>query len=106
MPGFQTVCKTVDVPAGGSRMFTIDDLLIGVFHIQGEFFTLANSCSHAGASLAHGIIEGDTVRCRIHHWRFCIRDGTYLDERKSEFNVRSFATRVVGDEVQVNIGDA
>ena len=103
MSSFQTICKVDDVPEGESRMFAVGDQMIGVFHIGDEFFTLANACPHAGASLAHGLVEGDTVCCRIHHWRFCLRDGTYLDESKPEFNARTFATRVIGEEVQVEV---
>jgi len=64
---------------------------------------LANACPHAGASLAHGIMDGDTVTCRIHHWRFTIRDGKYLDEDKPRCDVQTFAVRVVGEEVQVAV---
>lgn len=67
---FQTVCRVGDVPEGEARMFVVADTMIGVFNVAGSFFALANECPRAGASLAHGIVEGDTVRCRIHHWRF------------------------------------
>jgi nitrite reductase (NADH) small subunit len=103
MARFQTVCNTDDVPDGSARMFVVDGVPIGIFCVAGEFFALDNRCPHAGASLAHGIIDGDTVACRIHHWRFCIRDGTYLDEARQELNAHRFPIRVVGQEVQVEI---
>ena len=61
-------------------MFVMDGIPIGIFCMAGEFFALDDRCPHAGASLARGILDGDTVACRIRHWRFCLRDGTYLDE--------------------------
>ena len=85
-------------------MFSVAETMIAVFHVGGLFFALVNQCPHAGASLAHGIIEGDTVRCRIHHWRFSIRDGTYLDEVKPKCNAKTFPLRIVGEEVQVAVG--
>lgn len=103
MAHFHTLCNVADVPEGEARMFVVGDTPIGLFHIAGEFFALANECPHAGASLAHGIVEGDAVRCRIHLWQFCIRDGKYLDEDKPQCNVRTFAVRVVGEEVQVEM---
>lgn len=42
-----------------------------------EMVEVALKGPHEGASLAHGIIEGNTVRCRIHHWRFCIRTARF-----------------------------
>ena len=77
---YHTVCRVDDVPEGEARMFVVAEIMIGVFNVAGSFFALANECPHAGASLARGIIEGDTVRCRIHHWRFSIPDGVYLDD--------------------------
>lgn len=82
-------------------MFVVGDMMFGIFNIGGEFFALDNRCPHAGASLAHGYIEGDTVACRIHHWRFRIRDGKHLDTNRSEKCARTFPLRIVGDEIQV-----
>ena len=101
IPAFQTVCKVDDIPEGEARLFVVDGMMVGVFHINGEFHALDNECPHAGASLAHGLIEGDTVRCRIHHWRFCVRDGAYLDEPRPELNARPISLRVVGGDVQI-----
>lgn len=103
MTAFQTVCLTTDLSPGESKMISVDDQMIGLFNVDGEFLAVSNECPHAGASLAHGTFDGDFVSCRIHHWRFCLRSGRYLDEDKPEFNTRSFATRVVGGEVQVSL---
>jgi nitrite reductase/ring-hydroxylating ferredoxin subunit len=84
-------------------MFVVDEIPVGVFHIDGKFFALHNECPHAGASLAHGLIDGEVVSCRIHHWRFCIRDGTYIDQDRPDHNAKTIPLRVVGNEVQVDL---
>ena len=84
-------------------MFILNETQIGIFNVDGEFFALDDRCPHAGASLSNGIIDGDMVRCRIHHWRFCVRNGVYLDEDKPSFNVETYPVRVVGEQVQVEI---
>lgn len=104
MAKFHTICSTDDVLEGSARMFVVNEIPIGIFHVDGEFFALDNRCPHAAASLAHGIIADDTVYCRIHHWHFCLRDGTYLDELRPEFNARCFPVRIVGQNVQVKVG--
>jgi len=101
--GFYTVCKSSDIPVGKARMFVINETMVDVFNIGGEFYALKNECPHAGASLAHGLIDGDEVACRIHHWRFSIRDGTYLDENKPKCNAQSFQVRVVEADLQVSV---
>ncbi len=103
MPEFHTVCKVSDVPEGEARMFVLGDRAIGIFHVDGDFLALANQCPHVGASLADGYIDGHVVACRIHHWRFCLRDGKYLDEDKPECDVQTFPVRIVDDDVQVAI---
>ena len=103
MAQFHNVCKISDIPGGEARMFVVEETMIGVYHLDGDFFALSDHCPHAGASLAHGYVEGDVVRCRIHHWRFCIRNGVYLDEEQPAFNVQTFSVRVVGEQVQVEI---
>lgn len=102
---FQTICHTEDIAVGAAKMFVIGEQMVGVFNVDGEFFALNNQCPHAGASLAGGIIEGDCVRCRIHHWKFSIRDGTYLDADRPRFNAPSFPTRVLDGEVQVDLDE-
>ena len=103
MPEFQAICKVGDVPVGEGRMFAVQGVMIGLFHVNGAYFAIDNHCPHAGASLAHGTLSGEMICCRIHHWRFCVRTGKYLDEDKPRFNVRTFSVRVVGDDVMVEI---
>jgi len=105
MSQFFDVCKVAEIPMGEARMFEVNKVMIGVFHQAGEFFAMDNACPHAGASLSHGIIEGEVVRCRIHHWSFCIRNGTYLDEEKPKFNVKTYQVRVLDERIQIEMED-
>lgn len=103
MSEFFDICKVRDIPIGEARMILVNEVAVGVFNVSGAFFAIDDACPHAGASLSHGIVEGDVVRCRIHHWRFCIRDGIYLDEMKPSCNVRVYPIRVVGDQIQIEL---
>ena len=103
---YVTICQKDDVPRGEARMFVVDGTMIGIFNVAGDYFALHNECPHAGASLAHGYLEDDVVRCRIHHWRFSVRDGRYLDEESPRFNARTFPVRIRGDAVQVGLASA
>jgi hypothetical protein len=36
MPSFRTVCTKWEVPEGETRIFVVDDVMIGIFHADGE----------------------------------------------------------------------
>ena len=80
-------------------MFVVEEQQFGLFNVEGVLCALANECPHAGASLAHGDVDGDVVSCRIHHWRFCIRDGTYLDEENARYNATAYRINIVDEDV-------
>lgn len=103
MVEFRSICRTEDVAPGTSKLFVVDEKMIGLFNDGGEFLALANECPHAGASLAHGCIADGAVSCRIHHWRFSLRTGQYLDEAKPEYDAVTYRVRVEGDDIQVEV---
>jgi len=58
-----------------------------------EFFAIEDLCTHDGAELAGGAIEGNDIVCPRHGARFCLRTGEALTPPAYE-PVRIFATKV------------
>jgi len=48
---------------------------IAVFHDDGAYYALDDTCTHGQASLADGWIENGEVECPLHSARFCLRTG-------------------------------
>jgi nitrite reductase/ring-hydroxylating ferredoxin subunit len=51
---------------------------LAVFHVNGEYYTTDDTCSHGDASLAEGFVDGEHVECPWHSGRFCLKTGAAL----------------------------
>lgn len=75
MSDFIAIAKTVEVPAGTVRRFSVDGRKIAVYHLEKGFFASDNTCPHRGGPLAEGDIIGDEIVCPTHCWSFNIITG-------------------------------
>ena len=103
MAEFHPVCKLTEIAEGESRVFNVNQQMVGIFNLAGVIYAIDDQCPHAGASLAHGIVEENTVTCRIHHWKFRFTDGKHLDEDNPDCNVNTFAVRIQDGIIQVEL---
>lgn len=71
---------------------------------QGELFAIANRCVHMGCPLEEGGLDGYTLTCPCHDWRFDIRDGEFLDA--PELSMPTFAVKVEDGKVLVRLEEA
>ena len=95
------------VPAGelasGERLFVeIDDLVIVVFNIAGEYFAIQDECSHDGNSLEDGDLTGHQVACPRHGARFDVRSGKATALPAVE-DIPAYPTRVVDGQVEIGL---
>lgn len=102
---FQTVAKVGDIPDGEGRAYPVNGRMAAVFRVGDEYFAINDTCPHMGASLAGGYVEGHAVLCPWHAWKFCVRDGTWLDNPKASFKSDSFPVRVAQGMIQVHVPD-
>jgi nitrite reductase/ring-hydroxylating ferredoxin subunit len=69
------LCSTDDVAPGAALKVEIEDLVLAVFNVGGEFYVTDDACTHGPGSLAEGYIEDDIVECNFHNGQFNIRTG-------------------------------
>ncbi len=77
---------------------------IAVFNLDGEYFAIADICTHDGGELASGKCEGDQIICPRHGARFCIRDGRALTPPAYE-DIETFSVQLQNGVIQVDIDD-
>jgi 3-phenylpropionate/trans-cinnamate dioxygenase ferredoxin subunit len=61
------------LPPGSVKVVDVDGVMIAVFNIDGEFFAIEDVCTHDGAEIASGCLEGDEIECPRHGARFSVR---------------------------------
>ncbi|OAI12341.1 ferredoxin [Methylomonas koyamae] len=73
---------------------------VAVFNIGGEFYAIADVCTHDGAEIASGELDGDEIVCPRHGARFCVKTGQVKCAPAYE-DIATFPVRVEGGRLQV-----
>lgn len=93
------------VPADGladgeHAVVDVDGTEVAVFCIGGEYFAVQDVCTHDGAEIASGRLEGSEIICPRHGARFCLKTGKVLKPPAYE-DLPCFPVRVHEGRVQV-----
>ena len=78
---------------GETRSLAVGRRMVAIARSGEEYFAIEDVCTHDGAELTGGEIEGDQIICPRHGARFCLRTGEALTPPAYE-PVRVFATRI------------
>lgn len=80
MANWVEVARASDIPPGHAARVEIDGVPIAVFNMDGDFYALDDTCSHAEASLSDGDLDPDrcAIECPLHGSSFDLRTGEPL----------------------------
>ena len=104
MADFVQVASTSDIPDPGKQLFEVDDRLVVVFHVGGEFFCIDDVCTHDDGPLGEGELDGHTIACPRHGAKFDIRDGKALTMPATEATA-SHEVKVENGTVFIKLAD-
>jgi 3-phenylpropionate/trans-cinnamate dioxygenase ferredoxin component len=102
MAEFVKAARTDEVAPGQARLVIVKGKEIALFNIDGDFFALANACTHEEGPLAEGEIAGHEVTCPWHGAKFDIRTGEVLCDPAYDAVMR-YNVRVTGSDIEVEI---
>ncbi|HEX9696847.1 MAG TPA: bifunctional 3-phenylpropionate/cinnamic acid dioxygenase ferredoxin subunit [Actinomycetota bacterium] len=94
------VCAKGELPDDGAARVMLDGIPVAVFFHGGEYYALADTCSHEESSLSEGLIEDGEVECPKHGSLFDLKTGRALTLPATR-PVATYAVRVEGDEIYV-----
>ena len=99
---FVTIAALEDVPPGQVRLATHGRLRLALVRIGDQVFALDAACSHSGAPLTKGRVEGFMLSCPLHGSRFDVRSGRPENPPALD-RVRCYLARVTDEGIQVEI---
>src|ERR1700759_4932064 len=85
--------QAADMRHGEPRLRAVGRPMVAIIKGDEEYFAIEDVCTHDGAELTGGEIEGDEIICPRHGARFCLRTGAALTPPAYE-PVRVFPTRI------------
>ena len=95
------VGKTTDIMPGQMKKVLVDENDVVVINIDGNYFAIDDTCSHAGGSLSEGKLDGYTIICDWHGAQFECSSGK-LTKFPGEINdLRSYDVVVESDDIFV-----
>ena len=97
MSEFVRVARAADIPDPGKQTIEVDDRLVVLVHVGGEFFCIDDVCTHDGGPLGDGALMDHQIRSPRHGAKFDIRTGKALTMPATE--------DTAAHEVKVEAGD-
>ena len=89
-----------DLIEGQAVSIPVGRRMIAVVRSDGAYFAIDDVCTHDGAELTGGSVEGTELVCPRHGARFCLKTGEALSPPAYE-PVRVYPTKIEGDHLWV-----
>ena len=95
--------KIDDISPGKIIKSSIDGRDILVVNIDGEYFATDDSCTHSGASLSEGKLDGCTITCGWHGAQFDCKTGKLVKFPAKIRDLTSYSVVLESDNVYVEV---
>ena len=101
-PDLVRVCSVRDVAPESAIAVEVGRDDIAIVHSNGEFYAIADECSHAAIPLSEGDVGDAEIECYLHGSRFDLRTGKPTELPATQ-PVAVYAVRVEGDDLLVDV---
>lgn len=97
-----TVATKAELPNGTRKLIEVDGQPIAVFNIAGEYYAIADICSHDDGPVAEGDLHDHEIECPRHGARFDVRTGKVLSF-PAIVDIPAYPVKVDGDTILVGL---
>ena len=95
--------KVSDITSGKMIMVSTDGKDILVTNVDGNYYAVDDTCTHAGASLSEGSLDGSTVTCPWHGSTWDCKTGKMIAFGVQLNDLPSYKVTVESDEIFVEV---
>jgi 3-phenylpropionate/trans-cinnamate dioxygenase ferredoxin subunit len=99
---FVKVAKVADVQTNSVKVFEVNGKRIALCHADGEFFAVADLCTHDDGPLGEGELTDHQIECPRHGARFDVRSGKALC-LPAILPVPTYKVEVRKDEIYIGV---
>jgi 3-phenylpropionate/trans-cinnamate dioxygenase ferredoxin subunit len=106
---FVKVSETSEIPVGKMKIVKVGEKEVLIANVDGDFYAIGNSCTHAGGDLSKGSLEGKIVTCPRHGAKFDVTTGKVVSGPKVLFlhpkikDEPSYEVKIEGNEVFLKV---
>ena len=99
---FLEIAPASELPSGERLFLEVEGKSIVIFNIAGQFFAIADICTHDDGPLGDGDLEGYNIVCPRHGAEFDVRTGQVM-QMPAVVDVPAYPVRVVDGMIEVGI---
>jgi nitrite reductase/ring-hydroxylating ferredoxin subunit len=96
------VCNIALLPTGTTKQFNVKDCEVLLINIGDKIFCLDARCTHAGAPLEEGQLDGEILTCPWHGSQFQVTDGKVI-KGPAEKQLRTYLVNIKDDKVFIEL---
>jgi len=96
------IVPAAELPVGERLFVEVEGRSVVIFNIAGEFFAIADVCSHDDGPVGEGELETYAITCPRHGAQFDVRTGEVL-QMPAVVDIPAYPVRVVNGLIQLGI---
>ena len=104
MSEFVPVAKTSDLSDPGQMLVEVEDRIVVLFKVNGQYFCIDDICTHDGGPLSEGRLDDHTIACPRHGAKFDIRNGKALT-MPATVDTAAHEVKVEGENILVRLSE-
>ncbi len=90
------------LPEGGMTPVYPLGVNVVIARVDGTLYAVSGKCAHMACPLFTGSLDGFTLTCQCHDWRYDVRTGRFIDA--PELGLAVYPVKAQGGKLFVSVG--